>query len=212
MRRKLKIAYSLLIAAALVAAAVLSMDASRGIRSLWLTADQQGMRLFEQERFADAADVFLDTEWRAAALYRAGEFKIAAGLLQGIDTAGGAYNHGNALCMLGKYADAVRRYERALELRPGWTEAEKNLAIARAGAERMDFQGGEMTGGKLEADDYVFSENKAADQTGEETVEEGGASLNDAEMRAVWLRGVQTHPADFLRSKFAWQAAMGDEQ
>jgi Ca-activated chloride channel family protein len=191
---------------------MLSMDTSRGIRSLWLTADQQGMRLFEQGRFAEAAEVFLAAEWRAAAFYKAGAFKEAAGLLQGIDTAEGTYNHGNALCMLGKYADAVRRYERALELRPDWPEAETNLAIARAGAERMDFQGGEMTGGKLAADDYVFSENKSSGQAGEEVIEEGGAPMSDAEMRAVWLRGVQTHPADFLRSKFAYQAAMGDEQ
>jgi len=29
--------------------------------------------------------------------------------------------------------------------------------------------------------------------------------MNDDEMRAVWLRKVQTKPADFLRAKFSYQ-------
>ena len=48
---------------------------------------------------------------------------------------------GEAGRMLGKYADAVRRYERALALRPGWKEAEKNLAIARAKELARDLRG-----------------------------------------------------------------------
>ena len=32
------------------------------------------------------------------------------------------------------------------------------------------------------------------------------APLSDEELRALWLRRVQTKPADFLRAKFAFQA------
>ena len=37
---------------------------------------------------------------------------------------------------------------------------------------------------------------------------EGGEKLSDEELREVWLRQVQTKPADFLRAKFAYQHAM----
>ena len=63
-----------------------------------------------------------------------------------------------------------------------------------------------MTGGEMEADEIVFSEGKAPPQTGEEQVE-GGQEMDDAALRAMWLRRVQTKPADFLRAKFAYQHA-----
>ena len=33
----------------------------------------------------------------------------------------------------------------------------------------------------------------------------GGDPLSDDQLRALWLRRVQTKPADFLRAKFAYQ-------
>jgi Ca-activated chloride channel family protein len=36
--------------------------------------------------------------------------------------------------------------------------------------------------------------------------------MSDAELRNRWLRRVQTAPADFLRVKFAYQAAMQDSK
>jgi Ca-activated chloride channel family protein len=36
--------------------------------------------------------------------------------------------------------------------------------------------------------------------------------MNDAELRNLWLRRVQTAPADFLRAKFAYQASMKDSK
>jgi Ca-activated chloride channel homolog len=178
-----------------------------GWRSLFLTPDQQGRLLFQQERYIDAAETFNDPLWRAAAWYRAGEFKKAAGVLTGFDTAESVFNLGNALAMQGKYEEAVPRYERALAMKPEWEDARVNLAIARQNAERLKQKGGEGTGGKLEADEIRFSKNKPADPSGVEETVESEAKQSDAEMRAMWLRRVQTRPADFLRSKFAYQNA-----
>jgi Ca-activated chloride channel family protein len=36
---------------------------------------------------------------------------------------------------------------------------------------------------------------------------DGGAKLSEEEIRALWMRRVQTSPGDFLRSKFAYQYA-----
>lgn len=175
-----------------------------------LTPDQKGYRLFEKDKFDKAAEHFINPRWQGAAYFKAGQFEEAAGVFAGYDSADYAFNHGNSLVMLGKYEDAIERYERALELRPNWQDAAANLAIAKARAERVKKEGGEMTGGKLEADEIVFTKGKSGDDAGEEEVE-GGQKLSDAEMRAMWLRNVQTKPADFLKAKFAYQQAMSSD-
>ena len=68
-------------------------------------------------------------------------------------------------------------------------------------------EGGDMTGGMLGADEIVFTTGDSPPSTGEEQTE-GGQVLSDTEIRALWLRQVQTKPADFLAAKFAYQHAM----
>ena len=171
-----------------------------------LTADQQGFLHYRQGDYPEAAERFGNPAWRAAALYRAGQFKAAAGIYAGTDTAEGAYNHGNALVLQGLYGEAVDRYDRALSLRPGWTAAEANRRLAAARAERLKKEGEDMTGGMLGADEISF-EKRA--NSGGQTEEAGDGAVQSAEaLRAVWLRQVQTRPADFLRAKFAYQRAL----
>jgi Ca-activated chloride channel family protein len=169
-----------------------------------LTPDQQAYRLFASEKYEEAAERFIDPMWKGVALFRQGQFKEAAGVFAGYDTADAAFNHGNALVMQGKYEEAARRYARALELRTDSEPAKINREIALARAEMLKKEGGEMTGGKLEADEIVFSDKKTPPSAGEEQTE-GAQEMTDAELRTVWLRQVQTKPADFLRAKFAYQ-------
>ena len=171
-----------------------------------LTADQQAYRLFEDGDYETAAANFADPMWSGVALFRQGEFEQAAGVFAGFDTAEAAFNQGNALVMLGRYDDAIARYDRSLELRPDWEPAIVNRDIAVTRAARLKQEGGDMTGGMLGADDIVFSDKKSppSEQT-EQT--DGGQPMSDKEMRAIWLRQVTTKPADFLRAKFAYQHA-----
>ena len=172
-----------------------------------LTPDQQGYRFYEQSKYSEAAEYFVDPLWKGIALFKQGEFKNAAGVFAGFDTAESAFNHGNALVMQGQYAGAAERYARALELSPEWEDARINREIALARAAMLKREGGDMTGGMLEADEIVFSKGKSPPSAGEEQIE-GGEKISDAEQRAVWLRHVQTKPADFLQAKFAYQHAM----
>lgn len=170
-----------------------------------LTPDQRAYRLFVNEQYAAAAERFADPMWRGVALFKQGQFDEAAGVFAGYDTAEAAFNQGNALVMQGKYEPAAERYARALELRPGWEDARINRAIALGRAEMLKDEGGDMTGGMLPPDEIVVSDQKSPSSAPEEQVESATGVSNEAEMRAVWLRQVQTKPADFLRAKFAYQ-------
>ena len=171
-----------------------------------LTPDQQAYRLYESGDYEAAAGAFADPMWNGAALFRQGEFELAGGVFAGYDTAEAAFNQGNTLVMRGKYDEAIARYERALELRPDWEPAVVNRDIAVARAALLVREGGEGTGGMLEPDEIVFSDKKSPPSENTEQTD-GGAPLSDEELRLIWLRQVQTRPADFLRAKFAYQHA-----
>ena len=177
--------------------------------SLWLTPDQQARRHFEAGRYRDAAKLFTDPMWKGTALYRDGQFEDAAETFGLVDTADGHFNQGNAWLFNGKYPRAIESYERALELKPDWKEAEENLAIARARATALERKGGDMGDQKLGADEIRFDKTKEGGQDTEVNAED---AANDSNMQALWLRRVSTKPADFLRTKFRYQSEFGKEE
>lgn len=68
----------------------------------------------------------------APALDRNGQFGVAAAAFARVDSPEAAFNRGNALLMHGKYGEAPASYDRTLQRRPGWHEAETNRALAEA--------------------------------------------------------------------------------
>lgn len=201
---------SWLVVTLLVAGSALGLAAwSIGWNQLWLTPDQRGRLLMAQQRYAEAAAAaaaFADPMWVGVAQFRAGNFKEAAQTFGGMDTAEAAYDQGNALVMLGKYDEAIGRYDRALALQPGWADAEANRTLAALRAERIKKTGGD-SGVDEKPDDIVYDKDKKT-QTGEQT-QISGAPMSDEAVRALWLKRVQTRPADFLKSRFAYQLQAG---
>lgn len=176
---------------------------------LWLTPDQQGARLYRQQEFAAAAAVFHDPLWRGMAWYRAGDFDKAAQAFSLRDTAEALYDQGNARLMLGKYEAAITCYDQALKKRPDWTKALENRELARVRGQMIEQKGGDMGGQKIGADEIVF--DSKAKNAGQDT-EITGEGQADQQVQALWLRRVQTKPADFLKSKFAYQHAAGSSE
>ena len=177
-----------------------------GWQRLWASPDQRGRYLFEHGRYSDAANSFFDPMWRGVAQMRAKDFKAAEQTFASIDTAEGAYNQGNALVMLGKYREAVARYDSALELRPGWPEARTNREIAELRAKLLDAPGDDY-GDQREGADQIVYDKDAKRPGGQETQVSGTEAMNDEAVRALWLKRVQTRPADFLRARFGYQLA-----
>jgi Ca-activated chloride channel homolog len=144
--------------------------------------------------------------------YRNGDFEAAAKTFARVPGATGAFDQGNAWLMHGQYDSAVASYDRALGFRPGWKEAEENKALALARKAKIEASGQERDQEQTtdeKADDIVFDQ-KGENQNGK-PVELAGGEMSDEQLRATWLRRVQTTPGDFLRAKFAYQAAQADK-
>ncbi|WP_339499321.1 tetratricopeptide repeat protein [Pseudomonas silesiensis] len=96
---------------------------------LWLRPDQQGTRLLDQKRPAEAAEHFTDLQWQGVALYEAGDYSGAAQRFAAGNDAHAHYNRGNALARSGELEAALDAYEQALERQPDLRPALTNKAL-----------------------------------------------------------------------------------
>ncbi len=96
------------------------------LANFWKTPDQQGAAAFADRAYAAAAKTFEDNRWRAASLYRGGDYATAAQTLAGGATVDDAYNRGNALAKSGDLEGALGAYDKALKLQPGDADARFN--------------------------------------------------------------------------------------
>lgn len=96
---------------------------------LWLRPDQQGQRLLQQQRPAEAARHFQDPQWKGMALYQAGDYAGAAREFARASSASAHYNRGNALARSGELEAAVDAWEQALELEPELEAAQANKTL-----------------------------------------------------------------------------------
>jgi len=163
---------------------------------LWLTRDQQGRLAYQHGDYARAATLFADPMWRGVALYRAGEYAGAAKVFALLDSADAHYDRGNALARLGKVADAAASYRAALERRPDWPEAKANLALVEKLIPPDEDQPQEPT---QAADQMQFDEQGKKGKAGEVDAAQASAEM--------WMRGIQTTPAQLLTRKFALETA-----
>ena len=113
---------------------------SRLWRNLWLRPDQQAYRALQDGDPAAAARMFEDTQWRGSARYRSGDFSGAVSDFAEDSSARGLYNQGNALARLGRYPEAIERYEQVLQENPQQQEAAFNKALLEKLMEQQNQQ------------------------------------------------------------------------
>ena len=107
----------------------------------------------------------------------------------------------------GRLAEAVEAYDQALARQPQLDEARFNRewvsGLLELEEREYDDYGG--TGGKLGADDVVFSDRASNAQQTMSEAEARSEGLSDEQLQEIWMRRVQTTPGDFLELKFAYQ-------
>lgn len=166
---------------------------------LWLTPDQQGRLAFERGDYASASAHFSDPMWKGTALYRAGHYQDAIDAFASIDSADSWYNQGNAFFHLGDLEEAVSAYQKALEKRKDWSDAQGNLTIAQRLLKIQKDKEQEQQQDPNEKPDSVQLDNKAEKgKAGEVQVVEQTSEM--------WMKNIQVSPADLMARKFAIEA------
>jgi Ca-activated chloride channel family protein len=170
---------------------------------LWLTPDQQGRYYFEHAQYEKAAEHFEDPAWRGLSFARAGKYQDALNEFALNDSADAWFNQGDALAHLGKYPEAVRAFQEALARRHPWPEAQQNLELVQSlipspkkNEERED--PAEDTPDKVQYDEKGKQGKK---------IKMRAEAIDPAKLAEIWMRNIQTTPADFLRRRFEMQAA-----
>ncbi|CUH54367.1 vWA domain-containing protein [Shimia marina] len=180
-----------------------------GWRDWFLTPDQQGWIAYQNKDYARAAEAFADPYLRGVALYRGGQYEVAAEEMSRLETADAAFIEGMAHLKSRGYRDGVRAFERALALDPAHEAAAQNLPVSKeivtyVETTREQSDTGEDRG--IGADDVVFDNESGK---GVETqIEASDEDSPEAHLSTdQWMRTVDTRTEDFLKQRFRLEAA-----
>ncbi len=161
-------------------------------KDLWENKNQQGSKEFTSENFDDAAQLFEDNSWRAAANYKNGNYEAALAefnQLEGIDA---TYNKANTLAKLNRYEDAISTYDEVIAQQANHTDAILNRDIVQKLLEEQQEQE-ELTQNQQEqeregSEDEQESENEQTeseqqnqDQSAEQSEQEEENSEQNSE-------------------------------
>lgn len=169
---------------------------------LWLTRDQQGRREFDRGDFRAAAALFADPMWKGLACYRAGDLQCATETWGTIESPEANYDRGNALARLGEYKLALAAYDQVLAARPDFSDAASNRALVARAMRKPAPDEETEEAPDLPPDKIVFDDKGKKGKTALVRVPDGRALMADA-----WLKSVQAGPGEFLRLRFAREAA-----
>jgi len=163
----------------LLCAVLLPQDAlALSWTDLWQRPDQQALQLLQEEQPAAAAQRFHDPEWRAWALYQAGDHGAAAeewaALSRGQpDNPEYPFNRGTALAMAGDYQSALEAYEHALTLDPAHRGARHNRNAIEDFLEKLREQQEQQQG---EANKAIESDQSGGQNGGPDSGTGNGAA------------------------------------
>jgi len=132
-------------------------------KQLWSSPDQKAMRAFERGDNADAARDFTRPDWKASAYYRDGNYEAAARTLENTSSVDGLYNRANALAMQGKYEEAIKTYDKALELDKNNEDAAFNREQVKQALEKQQ-QDSQQQSGQQDSDQQQDGEQSDQSQ------------------------------------------------
>ncbi|QFT12569.1 VWA domain-containing protein [Vibrio sp. THAF190c] len=187
---------------------------------LWLTPDQQGQRLLNQQDYLEAAKHFQDPMRKGVAYYYAREFKLAHSAFLQTKTDLGVYYSATALARQREYL-AARDLLKSLLEKPDLDnelseKVEHNLAVFNGIVEevnRMSESQAGTTDGPEESFELDEDKPRTGDGAEEETVAElmlketlnANEILGSQELADKWLKRVEADPKYFLKAKFQIQ-------
>ena len=142
---------------------------------LWLRPDQQGQRLLQAQRPAEAAQRFIDPQWQGKALFEAEDYSAAAQRFAKGDSAADHYNRGNALAKAGELEAALDAYEQALERQPELAAAQHNKALVEQALRQREHQQQPGTGDSEEQQEPAHEQPEVRESPAGQTAESNTA-------------------------------------
>jgi Ca-activated chloride channel family protein len=103
------------------------------LSSLWKNQNQQAVEKLKQHQAKSAAKEFTDPKWKAAALYKSGQYQQALKIYNQMkrpDTES-LYNKANTLAKLGEIPQAIKTYNRVLKRDKQNTDAKYNRDLLK---------------------------------------------------------------------------------
>jgi Ca-activated chloride channel family protein len=188
-------------------------------RRVWMTADQQGRYHFERSDYAKAAQLFESPLWKGISFYFNKDYQNAIQQFSHLDTAESYFNLGNAYARLGQFESALDSYARVLKRNKNYPNAEHNrklmVKIIMQKKQQKEEEEEAQPGSLLGADEIKIADPK--DQTKRPETEGDPQEikmdmLTDEQINEMWMRRVQTSPADFLRYKFQYQLYLKEKK
>jgi Ca-activated chloride channel family protein len=187
---------------------------------LWLTPDQQGQRLLNQQEYLEAAKHFNDPMRRGAAYYYARDFKLAHSAFLQAESNLGLYNAASALARQREYL-AARDLLEVLSEKPDISaelrsEIEHNLLVINGIVEEVNRTSESQSGttdGPEESIELDSDKPRTGDGAEEITAAElmlketlnANEILGSQELADKWLKRVEADPKYFLKAKFQIQ-------
>lgn len=130
---------------------------------LWFRDDQQTAAAIDRGDFETAIDKAPDRQWLATALYRSGQYAMAATVFAEDGTPDAFYNSANALAMSGNFEAALGAYDEALALNPEHEDALFNREIVQQLVEQQQNDGpGNQAASNFDDSDGTGSETDAS--------------------------------------------------
>ncbi len=164
----------------------LFLAASQAQAGFLLNANQEGLRAFNAGNYADAAEHFSDSSWKAASLYRQGDYDAAFRFFNQKQDIESLYNQGNALAKGGKIDQAIKAYEQVLAQNPDHEDAEFNLEYLKRMQQQQPPQPQQQQSQSAADPKQQNSENQPSDgqsqqqnQDGEQKQESSANDQND---------------------------------
>ncbi|MFY2507170.1 vWA domain-containing protein [Vibrio pectenicida] len=191
---------------------------------LWLTPNQQGQRLFNQNEYLEAAKHFTDPLRKGTAYYYAAEYKFAHSTFLGMQNAPskarrelGLYNAASALARQREYL-AARDVLQSLadndtldrHLRE---DVEHNLIVIKGIVTEINQTSESQAGTENDASKELGDNPQTAEGADEKTSAElminetlsADEILADESIANKWIKGVEADPKYFLQAKFQIQ-------
>ena len=142
------------------------------LKDLWVNKDNQGSQAFVEEEYSEAATLFKNEAWRAAANYRTGNFENAVTNLSLLEDIESHYNRGNSLAKLNRFPEAIEAYNQVLALAPDHEDALFNKELLEQVMEEQEQEQQQNSEGEDQNQDQQESEQQQDQQQDQQNQEQ----------------------------------------